>query len=485
MMKKTKSVLQKYLNFLEAIILFLIVAYLPLPQSVLTMGSAVLTAGGRLALGVLFACLFLWITEPIPFHITGILGILAMLILKVDTFSALIRQGFGSDTIVFFIGVLTLSSMITKSGLGKRISLFVLSLTGNQTKSILLGFLIAGTLLSMWITDMAVAAILTPLAVSMLSEERLLPRQSRFGRALLIACAWGPIIGGIGTPAGAGPNQIAIGFLRDMANIDISFLEWMKYGVPSALLLILPAWRLLMRAFPAEKEALKKTRAEMMREFQTMPPLTHNERVTIAVFIATVALWLGADSLGVWAGIKIPTAAPAFLCVVLFFLPGMSTITWKEVQHEISWDGIILIATGISLGLAVFNAGAAEWLAMALLSSVANASTLLQILLIILIISALKVGLSSNTVTASVIVPIMIALAEAFTLPMMGVVIPACLTLSLAFILVTSTPTSLIPYSSGYFTIADMARAGTAMTLLASVLMGLTIYGIGLLSGIY
>lgn len=483
--RKSKTTAQKYINFVEALAIYLLVAYFPLPSSILTIETAVLTASGRVALGVLFACLFLWITEPVPFHITGFLGVLLMLLLKVDSFATLIKQGFGSETIVFFIGVLTLSAMITRSGLGKRISLFVLSLTGNQTAKILLGFLVTGTVLSMWITELAVAAILAPLAVSLLNDEDMCPMESNFGKALLIACAWGPIIGGIGTPAGAGPNQIAIGFLRDMAGTEISFLEWMKYGVPAALLLILPAWWILLKFFPPEKKTLNKSNQEMKAEFKAMPGLSHDEKSTVVIFLITVVLWVLSDPLGSLLGIKIPTAAPAALCIVLFFLPGVTTFGWREIEHEISWDSIILIATGVSLGLSVYNAGAAEWLALAMLRGIATMPAVVQIILIILIVSILKVGLSSNTVTASIIVPIIIALATTYNLPMMGIVIPACLTLALAFILVTSTPTSIIPYSYGYFTITDMAKPGTVLTLLSSGILTLVIYSIGLLSGIY
>ena len=94
-------------------------------------------------------------------------------------------------------------------------------------------------------------------------------------------------------------------------------------------------------------------------------------------------------------------------------------------------------------------------------------------------------GLSSNTVTATVIIPIMIVMAQQFGLPMMGIVVPASLTLSLAFILVTSTPTNVIPYSAGYFNISDMAKAGTVLTLLSAVILAVAIYGIGTLTGIY
>ena len=91
-------------------------------------------------------------------------------------------------------------------------------------------------LLSMWISNMAVAAMLMPLAKSLLDEEGLKPLESNFGKALLISVAWGSLIGGFGTPAGNGPNPLAIGFMKDMAGIDVSFLDWMIYGVPISLI---------------------------------------------------------------------------------------------------------------------------------------------------------------------------------------------------------------------------------------------------------
>ena len=105
--------------------------------------------------------------------------------------------------------------------------------------------------------------------------------------------------------------------------------------------------------------------------------------------------------------------------------------------------------------------------------------------MIILIVSILKIGLSSNTVTASIIVPVMIVLADTYGLPIMGIAMPACLTLSLAFILVTSSPTNVIPYSAGYFTIGDMAKAGIVLTLVSCVILSFVFYFTGMVTGIY
>jgi len=133
----------------------------------------------------------------------------------------------------------------------------------------------------------------------------------------------------------------------------------------------------------------------------------------------------------------------------------------------------------------VYQSGAAQWLAMLLLGRIDAVPVLVQIISIILIVSILKLGLSSNTVTATVVIPIMIALSTQLGLSPLGIVMPAAMTLNIAFILVTSTPTSVIPYSTGYFSIADMAKAGVVMTLAAAPIMTAAIYLIGRLAGIY
>ena len=239
----------KYIYIILALVLGFVISKVPLADSITNIGNVTLTSSGQTAIGVLVFALVLWTTEAIPFHITGLLSIFLLAILKIDTFSSIIQAGFGNTIVIFMIGILIQSSFISISGLGKRISTFLLSKTGNNTKIIILGFIIVGALLSMWISDMAVAAILTPLAVVILREEKLTPLKSNFGRALLISCAWGPVIGGLGTPAGCGPNVLTIGFLKDLAGIDISFVDWMIFGVPATLLLILPVWGIILLFF--------------------------------------------------------------------------------------------------------------------------------------------------------------------------------------------------------------------------------------------
>ncbi len=460
-------------------------AAFPLPESVRTVGDATLAPAGQTAMGILLFALILWMTEAVPFHVTGMLSIFLLAILKVGTFKDIVMIGFGNHIFVFFIGVLTLSSFITRSGLGNRISVYLLSKTGNRTSVIILGFLVVGALLSMWITNTAVAAMLMPLGVSILKEEGVTPMKSNFGKALMIASAWGPIIGGITAPSGAGPNPLAIGFLKEMAGVDLSFAGWMMYGVPAGLFLLLPTWGMIMLFFRPEMKRLKKSREELHAEYAELPPMDREEKVTMVIFLLTVILWLTTPLFEKWLDISIPISMPVLLTASLFFFPKVSGIKWVEVEKEISWSSILLIVTGISIGMMLYETGAAGWLAVVFLGGIGGIHPFMQVFLVVLIISFLKIAFSSNTVTATIIIPIMITLAQNLGIDPLSISIPAALTTSMAFILVTSTPTNVIPYSAGYFSIKDMAVAGVFMTVIASIIVAGTIFVIGSFTGLY
>ncbi len=479
------STLKKSIILAAAFLVAIVGFFIHIPVELTTVNGASLTFQAQAALGVLFFALILWMTEAIPFHITGLLGVFLLAVFKVESFKSIVSVGFGNHIVVFFIGVLVLSAFITHSGLGKRISVFLLSRTGNSSAMIILGFLLAGMILSMWLTNMAVAAMLMPLGRAVLEEEGVKPLKSNFGKALMISICWGSIIGGIATPSGAGPNPLAIGFLKEMAGIDVNFLDWMKFGVPSAVFLLLPVWGILLLFFPPEMKYLKKSKEELRREFAEMPPMNREERVTLWIFLTTIFLWVTSPLLEKITALSIPISMPVLLTACLFFFPGLSTISWKKVEEEINWSGILLVLTGISLGMMLYGTGAANWLSVLLLGGIGAFHPFLQVFLVVLLVSFLKIAFSSNTVTATIIIPIMIALAQNIGIPPLTIAMPAALTTSMAFILVTSSPTNVIPYSAGYFSIKDMAVSGIVITLIASVIVSLVIFGVGSISGLY
>ena len=309
--------------------------------------------------------------------------------------------------------------------------------------------------------------------------------KSNVGKALMISVAWGALIGGIATPAGCGSNPIALQFLSSMAGIELSFLDWMAYGVPAALLLVPPAWGILLGFFPPEIKRLKVSREELRRELRDMPPMNREERITLVVFLLTVLVWVFTPLIQRPLGMVIEISFPALLAACLFFLPGVSRTTWKEIEGEVDWAGILLIVSGLSLGQYLHKTGAAEWLAVSLLGRVGEVPLFLQIFLVTLGVCLLKVVFSSNTVTATILVPLVIELGTSTGMDVTAITLAAGLTSSLAFILVTTTPTNVIPFNAGYFSIKDMAKAGLAMTVVASLVIATVFMVVGRLRGAF
>lgn len=487
-MSLTDSAAKQKIYALLALAALLIILFLPTPSSLTTdKGSIELTVTGKATLAILAMAVILWMTEAIPFPVTGLIAMSLMVITKARPFKDLVQDGFGNHIILFFIGVLILSAAIGQTGLLKRLTTYLLFHFGHKPKTIILVFLAVGASMSGWITDMAVAAVMLPIGVTMLKDAGIKPLQSNFGRALMISCAWGPLIGGVSTPAGCGPNPLTMGFLRDLAGIEFTFVDWMVLGIPAAILMVPCAWLILLLVFPVEKINLKIAEDDLRQKLKDIGPVTKKEVMTVIIFLITVFLWIFAGKIEEWTGGVINYLGISFVaitCGCLFFLPGVGVLTWKQAEEQISWGGIILIVSGLSLGMAIYKTGAAEWLAWIAFSKIGALHPVLIVFSVVLGISLMKVAFSSNTVTGIIMVPLLIALAKNLGINPIIVAIPAGITSSLAFLLVTSTPTNVIPYSAGYFSIKDMAKAGIWMTFASSACVTVSICVIGRLFGI-
>ncbi len=474
---------KQIIYFCLALVAMGIILMLPLPPEIkLESKTIALTTAGKASLAVLTMVVILWVSEAVPFAIAGLIGMSLLVITKASTLKPLVVDGFGNSIILFFIGVLIFSAAISETSLLERLTGKLLYKLGHSPKSILLVFLSIGALLSGWITDMAVAAMLMPIAVTVLKKAGAEPLKSNFGKALLIACAWGPLVGGVATPAGCGPNPLTMTFLKDLAGIEFSFVDWMLLGYPATIMMIPCSWLILLKMFPIEDINLKVTEEDYHKQVDKFGKINYKEIATVVIFALTIFLWICGKWISGWTGGAINYLGIKFVaitCACLFFLPGINVISWKKAEKNISWGGIILIVTGLAMGMTVYKTGAAEWIAQIAFSELGVLHPVVIIFAVVLGVSLMKVMFSSNTVTGIIMVPLLIALARNIGLDPVLIAIPAGITASLAFILVTSTPTNVIPYSAGYFSIKDMVKAGIWMTIMSSicVTISLTIFG--------
>lgn len=459
-------------------ICFIIIAWLlPLPDSFYISGKFIeLTQPGKMCLGILAMVILFWLTEIMPFAVSGLLAICLMHLLGVENFNDILAKGFGHPITCFILGILLLSLAVTKTGLGYRITHMLLSKVGKNPKTILLGFIFTGAVISMWMSDSAVAAFLMPIAVSIVRDQDLKPLESNFGKALLIACVWGPSVGGISTPAGAAPNPIVVSFLQEMAGIQITFIDWMIIGVPATIILIPISWLLLIWIFPPEMKELHLTAGSEETNEYFEEQFTRKEWYTVVIFLLTVLLWIFTPVITSVTGIVLRMEYVIIFTTLLFFLPKVDVLSWKEVHTDLNWGALLLVMAGVAVGFTVHSSGATEWLSYSILAALGNLPLLPLLIGTVLSVSLLHNLLSSNTVTAIVLTPIIIYIAMGMNLPVWLSVAPAAFASTFGLIMVTSTPTNLIPYTAGYFSIKDFAKAGIFITFIGSVTMGTVIY---------
>ena len=465
-----------------------------------------LSAAGRMCIALLVMAIFYWVSEALPFHITALLVMLMMPLVGITEglqivkhgqivevhgvaagYRELVRLSFGDHLILCFLGVFLLSGAFSETTLGRRLTLKMLQTIGTSSRRVILGFLIMGTLLSMWVSDVGVAAMMLPIGVGILRQIGSKPLESNFGRALMIASCWGAIFGGIATPAGCGPNPIAINFMREFTGMQIQFVDWMKIGVPAALLLIPFGWGTLLFLFPPEFKKLPLTREDIRGQLAELGGLKREEIGTIVIFGIVIFLWVFNPLLAKLTGgrLDLPISFVSILGGLLLFLPPFRVLNWEKANRAISWESIILIMASLGLGMMTYHTGAAKWLAVTLLGGVGALGPIGLIFVVVLVVIFMKLFLASNTVTGIVIIPILISLAQALGIHAWVLVGPAAFTSSLGIILVTQTPTNVIPYTSGYFTIRDFAVSGLVMTLWMTIVVAAVIAVLGPLTGMY
>ncbi len=502
--KKRKDVIFFALAIAASIAFYLA----PLPDY-LTFGERVieLSHQGRICMSLLVFAIVLWVTEAIPFAITSLIVMVLMPLLGVTeglevaikggtiTISGaaaglkeMVKMSFGNRLFIFFLGVFILSGAFIKSGLGERLTHWLILLVGTNTRMVILGFIFMGTALSMWITDMAVSALMVPLGVSILKSSDIKPNEGNFGRALMIACCWGAVFGGIGTPAGCGPNPIAIEYLRKLAGVEISFIDWMKIGVPASLILVPVGWLVITTIFPPEIKVLPLKKGEIRERLKRIGPLTKDEISTLIVFVAVITLWLTGDLIKdlTGGGLVLSMEMVALAGGLVFFLPGIRLFkSWKEAEPLMNWDAIILVMASLSLGLMMYETGAARWLAWVLMGKISIFRLVVQIAIVIAAVLVMKLFLASNTVTGIIIIPLLITLAGDLDIAPWFLVAPAAYTASLGVILLTQSPTNIIPFTSGYFSAKDFALSGTILTVVMVAFLTAVFVFIGPLTGMY
>lgn len=422
-----------------------------------------LTHEGQVMIGILVMAAVLWITEPIPLAVSGLLVMVLQPILGAMTAED-VFSSFGNKAVFFLIGAFMLAAAIEKHGLHRRIALKFLSFFEHNPRTFTFGIMVSCACLSFIMPEHGVAALFLPIVVSILVAMRLIPKQSNFGKVSMLCVAYGCSIGSLGTLIGGARNPLTIGVLSDLTPaVNITFFEWMIYSMPVVFICLPLVWLVLQIAFPLEITDVTEAKKEINRQVTLTGNMSGKEKAVLGILAFTVVLWILFSSHQYFG-----LAAVAILSGVLLFLTG--TISWKDVEQRVPWGIILLYGGAITLGVGMQETQAGAWLAHLLFTAVGD--NVYLVLLIMIVFAILLTNVMSNIGAVAILLPIGIAIAgniEGISPLLASMTIALCG--GLAFMLVIATPGNAITYSSGYFSTKDLFKAGSIANVLCIVVI--------------
>ena len=423
-----------------------------------------LPAAACFCAAITIVCAVWWVTEPIPIPATSLIPFATFPLVGVLTHKE-VATAYGHHLILLLLGGFILSTAMEKSGAHLRLALGMVRLFGGGGgKGLVLGFMVAAAVLSMWISNTATTLMLLPVILAVVDQSE----DKNLGVALLLGVAYAASVGGMGTPVGTPPNVIFMGAYDEIVGKEISFLEWMKIGLPVVFVMIPIIWLWLTRKL-GKGQKLDLPHPGKLRSAEV--------RVLSIFFITAVAWVTRTEPFGGWSKLLGATGSAGdstvalFAVVVLFIVPdgeGGRLLNWKTAA-KIPWGLLLLFGGGIAIAKAFGKSGLSEALGQAL-AGLANWPVLAMIFVLCLGITFLT-EITSNTATTALLMPILAEAGLASGIDPLLLMVPATISASCAFMLPVATAPNAIVFGTNRFPIKTMMREGLALNLIGVVVV--------------
>jgi solute carrier family 13 (sodium-dependent dicarboxylate transporter), member 2/3/5 len=408
-----------------------------------------------------------WMTEAIPVAVTALIPLALFPFFGVGTAKE-VAPSYGHDLIWLFFGGFQLAFAIERWGLHRRMAMFMVRLFGTRGDRLILGFMLAAGLLSMWLLNTSTTLMMLPVAMAVAAA--LEPEgKGPFGHALMLGLAYAASVGGMGTYLGTAPNGVFRGVAEGM-NIDVSFGQWMLFAAPLSVLLIGCIWLYLTRiAYPVGRAKLPEDHPAHKTLTADLGAWSRGEKLIGVIFTLAVLAWVSRRWVLAQLGLppkSVSDATIAIIITLVLYLLRVGTdsgerrtlLSWNETGKT-PWHILILFGGGFALAGGFQRTGLSTWMGGQLADLTGGWPLPLLILTVVLFMTFLT-EVTSNTATATVLLPIIGGLAVAAEIPPLLLMLPATMAASCAFMLPVATPPNAIVYGSGLIGLPEMARVG-------------------------
>ena len=433
-----------------------------------------------------------WLSEAIDISATALLPIAMFPLLDIADIKATTAP-YASHLIFLFMGGFLIALAMQRWKLDHRLANTVLAIVGKNPFMIIAGFMFSSAILSAFISNTATTAVMLPIGLSIIAlytnkQQKGFDNisQHNFARCMMLGIAYAASVGGTMTLIGTAPNLFLASFLEDSINssyqLEISFIQWLSFAAPLAFIFLPIIWLVLTKlVFPFQSDLLNKQTTTPTKQQCKMD---RGQKITIAVFIATVIIWITRPLLQeITITINQQTIQPLYqlsdpgiamlAAMLLFVIPvnfkeKIFVLDWPTAK-KLPWGIFILFGGGLTLAKAIQTNGVAEYIA----SQALFLQDIPQILFVLIICASVifLTELTSNTATTATLVPILAGIAIGAGIHPYLLIFPATLAASFAFMMPIATPPNAIVFGSGHITIPEMCRAGLWLNIIGMLLI--------------
>ncbi|MBI2817194.1 MAG: DASS family sodium-coupled anion symporter [Acidobacteria bacterium] len=449
-----------------------------------------LPRSGQLALATFVWALLWWITQPVPWGIAVLLPLIIFPAFGVMNIAATASL-YGQSIFFWVWGLALLGYAMQKHGLGKRFAIGLLSVRGiaTTTHRLLFFYMLTTCILSIFITDSAVVAMMIPIGISIVSYVRNLAGTSEsngcssLAKFIALGTLYGAMAGGFGTIAGAPPNAVAATLLENLTGETISWFRWMKLGVPLGVFLVVIYYFLLKYFFPPELTNIPGGQEFIRNEAKKLGKMNQGEKNVLCIFVAMVLLFtapsiapflLGSQSpitLSLRQALSIWTVPPIIL-FMLFALPkdikkGEFTLMWRDVVEHTPWNVMLLLTGAVAMTEAMSRFGFVDF-AKGGLAGFGITSFTLPIIAAFAggVMTQLASGTATTALLANLFIPVAVNIG--FNAASIAVLLS---NVAIGIVLPWGGAPAAVAFASGEIDIKDMIRVG----LLAEVILVVTV----------
>lgn len=387
-----------------------------------------LSVAGQRMLAVFGFAVIVWITEALDYAVSAIvisalmaffLGISPSITnpnVLIGTAQGLTTamSGFGNTALTLVAAALFLAAAMTITGLDRRIALMILSRVGTRTSRIVIGAIVVSTVLAFLVPSAtARAAAVIPIIMGVILAFGV-DRKSRLAGLLMITTVQAVSIWNVGIKTAAAQNMVAVGFFQKILGQDITWLNWFVAAAPFSILMSIGLYVIMMTMMPPEAKDIPGGHAAVEKSLTELGPMTGKQGRLLAVSLILLCFWATEGVLH-----SFDSSTTTTIAVALLFLPGIGVMDWKAANGLIPWGTVVLFGVGISLGTALLQTQAAQWLANLIVQwfglNQLPALTILAVMAAFLVI--VHLGFASATALASSLIPIVIAVMQKVQTP--------------------------------------------------------------------